>query len=282
MMQIPAFLNDEYMPLDACRISPLDRGFIFGDGVYELIPVYRRKAFRLQQHLLRLARSIEQVQIRNPYTYAQWDGLVENLINQSSSTELAVYIQVTRGVAARNHVFPEDTSPTVFAMANPLPGITDEQLHKGVALRTTEDMRWQRCDIKVTGLMPNVMAKQEASQDGAAEAILVRNGHALEGSSSSLFVVREGEVYTHPKDNLILPGITRDFILELLDELSLKYHEQAIPESWLYVADELWITSSAQEILSATTINQRAVGDGVPGKLWKDVYALYQQRKVEG
>ena len=254
MTQIPAFLNDEYMPLDACRISPLDRGFIFGDGVYELIPVYRRKAFRLQQHLLRLARSIEQVQIRNPYTYAQWDGLVENLISQSSSTELAVYIQVTRGVAARNHVFPEDTSPTVFAMANPLPGITDEQLHKGIALRTTEDMRWQRCDIKVTGLMPNVMAKQEALQDGAAEAILVRNG----------------------------PGITRDFVLELLDELSLKYHEQAIPESWLYVADELWITSSAQEVLSSTTINQRAVGDGVPGKLWKDVYALYQQRKVEG
>ena len=280
MAQVPAFLNDAYMSLEACRISPLDRGFIFGDGVYELIPVYGRKAFCLQQHLVRLARSIEQVRMHNPYTQSQWEDMVENLIQQAISPDLAVYIQVTRGVATRDHGFPESTSPTVFAMANPLMEIPNEQLQKGVALVTVDDIRWQRCDIKVVDLLPNILAKQDALQAGAAEAIMVRDGFALEGSSSNLFVIRKGEVYTHPKDNLILPGITREIILELLGALGLKFHEQAIPENWLYLADELWITSSAREILAATTIDHHTVGDGVPGKLWKDVYALYQQRKV--
>ena len=275
-------MNGEYMPLEACRISPLDRGFIFGDSVYELIPVYHRKAFCLQQHLARLARSIGQVRIHNPYTRAQWEAIIENLVQRSDSTHLAIYIQVTRGVAARDHVFPENTGPTVFAMANPLMNIADEQLQKGVALVTAEDIRWQRCDIKVTGLLANILAKQDALQACAAEAIMVRNGFALEGTASNLFVVRDGEVYTHPKDHLILPGVTRDFVLELLNELGLKCHEQAIPEEWLYLADEIWVTSSAKEVLAATKINQHAVGDGMPGKLWKDVYARYQQRKVQG
>ena len=280
MAEIPAFLNNEYMPLDACHISPLDRGFVFGDGVYELIPVYDRKAFCLQPHLERLAHSLEQVCIQNPYTHKQWQGIIENLIRQSDGADLAVYIQVTRGVALRDHGFPENTSPTVFAMANLLADIAEEQLQKGVALSTVEDTRWQRCDIKVIDLLPNVLAKQSALQANAAEAIMVRDGFALEGSSSNLFVVRDGEVYTHPKDNLILPGVTRDVILELLRVLGLKYHEQTIPENWLHTADELWITNSAKGILAATTVNQCPVGNGTPGKLWKDVYDLYQQRKL--
>ena len=282
MAEIPAFLNDEYMPLEACQISPLDRGFIFGDGVYELIPVYDRKAFCLQPHLVRLARSLEQVHIQNPYTHKQWEGIVENLIRQSNCIDLAVYIQVTRGIAPRDHGFPENTSPTVFAMANLLADIADEQLQKGIALNIVKDTRWQRCDIKVIDLLPNVLAKQSALQAGAAEAIMVRDGFALEGSSSNLFAVRDGEVFTHPKDNLILPGITRDVILELLGGLGQKCREQAIPENWLYEADELWITSSAKGILAATTVNQCPVGNGAPGKLWKDVYDLYQQRKLLG
>ena len=280
MIQIPAFLNGEYMPLEACRISPLDRGFLFGDAVYELIPVYARSALCLQRHLTRFARSIEQVRIRDPYTNTQWIAIVENLIQQSDDADLTVYIQVTRGVAKRDHTFPENVDPTVFAMANPLVRIADEALQNGVALITVKDIRWQRCDIKVTGLLANVLAKQDAFQSSASEAILVRDGFALEGSGSNLFVVREGTVYTHPKDNLILPGITRDFILELLSELGLEFREQAIPEEWLYSAEEIWVTGSAREILAATKINQHVVGKGVPGELWKDVYALYQKRKV--
>lgn len=254
---------------------------MFGDGVYELIPVYHRKAFCLQQHLARLARSIGQVRIHNPYTQAQWETIIENLIQRSDSSQLAIYIQITRGVAVRDHVFPENTPPTVFAMANPLMNIEDELLQKGIALVTEEDIRWQRCDIKVTGLLANVLAKQDALQACAAEVIMVRDGFALEGAASNLFVIRDGEIYTHPKDNLVLPGVTRDFVLELLNGLGLKYREQAIPEKWLYLADELWITSSAKEILPATKINQHVVGEGMPGRFWKDVYALYQQRKVQ-
>ena len=280
MIQVPAFLNGEYMPLEACRVSPLDRGFVFGDAVYELIPAYARRAFCLQQHLARLERSLGQVHIQNPYTRTQWETMIGNLIQRSESADVAVYIQVTRGVATRDHPFPENAVPTVFAMANPLASIADETLQNGVALITIKDIRWQRCDIKVTGLLANILAKQDALQSSASEAILVRDGFALEGSSSNLFVVREGVVHTHPKDNQILPGITRDFVLELLTDLGREYREQAIPEDWLYSADEIWVTSSAREVLPATKIDQHVVGDGVPGKLWRDVYALYQERKA--
>ena len=267
------------MPLEACCISPLDRGFIFGDAVYELLPIYKNKPFYLQQHLSRLERSINEIRIHNPYSRSEWQAIVEKLIQQSSSEDLAIYIQVSRGIAPRDHVFPEGTDATVFAMANSLAAVPVEQLQNGVALITAEDMRWQRCDIKVTSLLANVLAKQDALQAAAAEAIMVRDGFALEGSASSLFVVRNGKVYTHPKDHLILPGITRDFILELLTELEIQYKEQAIPKEWLYSSAELWITSSAKEVLAATKIDQHVVGNGMPGEVWKKVYDLYQRRK---
>ena len=269
------------MPLEACRISPLDRGFIFGDGIYELLPVYKKQAFYLQQHLTRLERSIGEIRINNPYTRSEWETIVENLIQQSSGEDLAIYIQVTRGIAPRDHVFPEGTDATVFAMANPLASIPEDQLQNGVALITAEDIRWQRCDIKVISLLANILAKQDALQASAVEAIMVRNGYALEGAASSLFVVRDGVVFTHPKDNLILPGITRDLILELLDELGVTYIEQTIPKEWLYSSDELWITSSAKEVLPATKIDNRVVGSGMPGEIWGKTYALYQQRKIQ-
>ncbi len=281
MAQIQAFLNGEYMPLEACRISPLDRGFIFGDGIYELLPVYKRKAFYLQQHLTRLERSIGEIRINNPYSKSEWETLIETLIQQSSGEDLAIYIQVTRGIAPRDHVFPEGTNATVFAMANPLASTSEDQLQNGVALITVEDIRWQRCDIKVISLLANILAKQDALQASAFEAIMVRDGYALEGAASSLFVVRDGVVFTHPKDNLILPGITRDFILELLDELGIAYNEQAIPKEWLYSSDELWITSSTKEVLAATKIDNRVVGNGMPGEMWGKTYALYQHHKTQ-
>lgn len=280
MASAQAFLNGAYKPLESCCISPLDRGFIFGDGIYELLPVYQGKPFRLSQHLSRLQHSMRAVRIDDPYSEHQWNAIVDTLIQRSNSKDLAIYIQVTRGVAPRDHVFPEGVDATVFAMANPLVAVPEEQLQNGVALITVDDIRWQRCDIKVISLQANILAKQDASQASAAEAIMLRDGNALEGAASNLFIVRDGKVFTHPKDNLILPGITRDFILELLDELGLTYIEQPVPVEWLRTADEVWITSSAKEILAATKIDDQIIGDGAPGEIWKKVHALYQRRKT--
>ena len=280
MGQTQAFLNGEYLPLEKCRINPLDRGFIFGDGIYELLPIYNKKPFYLQQHLARLERSIREIRINNPYTISDWGKIISTLIEKSDEDDLAVYIQVTRGSGPRDHIFPEASAATVFAMANPLPVITEALLQKGVSLITVDDIRWQRCDIKVISLLANILAKQDAHLQNAAEAVMIRNGNALEGAASNLFLVRENCVYTHPKDNLILPGITRDFVLELLKEINIDYKEQTIPKEWLYTSDEVWITSSTKEVLAATKIDDQIVGTGFPGDIWKHTYSLYQQRKV--
>ncbi len=280
MVSVAAFLNGEYMPLEECRISVLDRGFIFGDGVYELITVYKNNAFYLTQHLERLYRSMAEIKIASPYSEVEWKMLINNLIQQSEHDDLAIYIQVTRGVAPRDHFFPKSTQATVFAMANPFPHVLNEHLKKGVELITSNDIRWKRCDIKGISLLANILAKEEAAQASAVEAIMVRDDYALEGSASNLFVVRGGVVYTHPKDNLILPGITRDFILELLDELGIECKQRCIPKDWLYSSDEIWITSSTKEVLAGTKIDGKWVADGKPGKLWRKIYNLYQQRKV--
>lgn len=280
MVSIPAFLNGKYLPLEECSISVLDRGFIFGDGIYELLTVYKNNPFYLDQHLARLQRSLAEVKIADPYDEKEWRKLINALIQQSEHEDLAIYIQVSRGVAPRDHFFPESIQPTVFAMANALPLVPKQQLEQGVELITSDDIRWQRCDIKVTSLLANILAKQEAAESSAIEAIMIRDDFALEGSASNLFVVKEGVVYTHPKDNLILPGITRDFVLELLQELDIEYKQQRIPKDWLYSADELWITSSTKEVLAATKIDQQSVANGMPGELWQKTYDLYQQRKL--
>jgi len=240
---VPAFLNGRYLPLEDCTISVLDRGFVFGDGIYELFTVYNKQPFCLEQHLNRLQRSLAEVKIDSPYSEEDWRKLI-------------------------------------FAMANALPLVPAEQLQNGVELVTCEDIRWQRCDIKVTSLLANILAKQHAAESSAIEAIMIRDDCALEGSASNLFVVREGVVYTHPKDNLILPGVTRDFVLQLLQELNIEYHEQAIPKDWLFLADEVWITSSTKEVIAATKIDKQVVANGKPGMLWEKTYQLYQQRKM--
>lgn len=280
MSSIPAFLNGEYLPLEECRVSVLDRGFIFGDGIYELITVYQNQPFYLDQHLVRLQHSLSEIKVVSPYSESEWKALIANLIQQSEYQDLAIYIQVTRGVAPRDHVYPENMQPTVFAMANALPVVPKEFLETGIELVTTMDTRWQRCDIKAISLLANILAKQEAVQAHAVEAIMIRDDCALEGSASNLFLVRNGIVYTHPKDNLILPGITRDFIIELLEELEIECKAQEIPKDWLYSSDELWITSSTKEVLPATKIDQKLIADGKPGEIWRKTYDLYQQRKM--
>ena len=279
MAYIPAFLNGEYLPLEECRVSVLDRGFIYGDGVYELIPAYKNNIFYLPQHIERLQNSMSAIQLQSPYDKFGWQTIIDTLIQQSEADDLAIYIQVTRGVAQRDHVFPKVIQSTVFVMANPLPVIPSEYLENGVELISSNDIRWQRCDIKAISLLANILAKQEAAEASAIEAIMIRDGYALEGSASNLFLVREGIVYTHPKDNLILPGITRGFVIELLDELGIECKQQHIPKNWLYSSDELWITSSTKEVLAATKIDQKIVADGRPGEIWRKTFNLYQQRK---
>lgn len=280
MTSVPAFLNGEYLPLEKCHVSVLDRGFLFGDGIYELITVYQKKAFYLDQHMDRFQRSMAEIKVVSPYSNSEWKALIDNLIQKSELDDLAIYIQVTRGVAPRDHVFPDATQATVFAMANPLPKVPSEYIEDGVELITANDTRWQRCNIKGISLLANILAKQEAAEADALEAIMIRDDYALEGSASNLLLVRDGIVYTHPKDNLILPGITRDFILELLEELGVECKQQRIPKDWLYSSDEVWITSSTKEVLAATKIDQRKIADGKPGKIWQETYNLYQQRKM--
>ena len=274
-----AYLNGDFLPIEECKVSVLDRGFIFGDAIYELIPVYNKKPFYLQSHLNRLKRSLDQVQIKNPNNDASWLELINRLIEHSGLDKLSVYIQVTRGVAPRDHAFPTNVTPTVFAMTNPWPPIDDDMYVKGLTAVTVPDMRWDRCDIKVTSLLANVLKKQEAVTGAAQEAILIRDGYVLEGSATNVFVVKDGKVNTAPKNNMILPGITRDVVVDLLHENNIPLEEEAVTKEQLYEADEVWITSSTKECVPVTTIDANPVGDGQPGVLWKKVFNYFQQIK---
>lgn len=275
-----AFLNGEFLPLDQCMIPVMDRGFIFGDSIYELIPVYARQPFRMAQHLARLQRSLNEVHIVDPFGVTSWLEMVQQLIANVSWDDSFVYIQVTRGVAPRDHAVPENCQPTVFAMIKPLPLIDENIYQHGLRATLLEDIRWDRCDIKVTSLLANILLKQKAIDAGSHEAIFIRDGKVLEGSASNIFVVVDGRIYTAPKNNLILPGITRDFILELINDLSLDCVEQALDASRLSAAQEVWMSSSTKEVLPITTLNGEAVGDGRPGKLWKQVYEAFQSKKM--
>ena len=274
-----AYLNGDYLPIEECKVSVLDRGFIFGDAIYELIPVYQSKPFCLEAHLARLARSLDQTKISNPYTNEVWTQVINNLINESGLTHLSVYLQVTRGVAKRDHAFPSNTAPTVFAMTNAWPEMNSDMHEKGLSVVTVDDMRWDRCDIKATSLMANIMKKQQAVESDADEAVLIRDGYVLEGSSTNVFIVKGNQVLTAPKNNLILPGITRDVVVELLNDNNIALLEQAPTKQQLEQADEVWITSSTKECAPVTTVDGSPVGNGKPGELWRKVHSLYQERK---
>ena len=274
-----AYLNGDYLPIDECKVSVLDRGFIFGDAIYELIPVYNSKPFYLDAHLKRLARSLTQTKIANPHNDDEWVQIIHHLIEQSGLQQLSVYIQVTRGVAPRDHAFPDNTTPTVFGMTNPWPALNQDVYAKGLSAVTAQDMRWNCCDIKVTSLLANVLKKQEAIEHDAHEAILIRDGYVLEGSATNVFIVKDRQVITAPKNNLILPGITRDVVVEMLNENNIPLLEQAPTESQLRQADEVWITSSTKECAPVTTVDGKPVGKGKPGELWQKVFDLYQARK---
>jgi D-alanine transaminase len=244
------YLNGEFMPADEARIPVLDRGFIFGDGVYEVIPVYSRRPFRLVEHFQRLQRSLDAVRIANPLSGPEWVRLIDEIVARNPGEDQSVYLQVTRGVAKRDHAFPKDAKQTVFVMSGPLSTPGPDKIEHGVAAVTTTDYRWLRCDVKSVSLLANCLLRQHAVDAGAEEVVMLRDGYLSEGSSSNVFAVRNGVLLAPPKNHLVLPGITYDVILELAAATRLPVEVREIPEAEVRGADELWLTSSTKEVLA--------------------------------
>lgn len=276
-----AYLNGNYLPRDEARISPMDRGFLFGDGAYEVIPVYSRRPFRLEQHLARLERTLAALELANPLTREQWAGVVEQLVASHGSEDLGVYLQVTRGTAqVRDQAFPvPPVAPTVFAYADRLPTPSAELLEQGAAVMTAEDFRWLRCDLKTVSLVANVLLRQASVPAGCAETLLLRNGYVMEGSASNILVVQDGTLLAPPKSHLMLPGVTYDVVLELAQANGIAVAQRPVSEAELRSADEVWITSSTKEVLPVTRIDDAPVADGRPGPLARRMIALYRDFK---
>jgi D-alanine transaminase len=280
------YLNGEYMPIEEAKISVLDRGFIFGDGVYEVIPVYSRKAFRLADHLRRLQHSLDGIKLANPHSNGEWTKLINELVARNAEQDQYLYLHITRGVAKRDHAFPNPpVKPTVFMLSNPLLVPSPTLLQSGVACITAPDNRWLRCDIKAIALLPNVLLRQMAIDAGAMETILFRPGlttedaFMTEGAASNIFVVKNGKLFAPPKDNLMLPGITYDVILEIAAANGIPYEVRKIGVAEVFAADELLLTSSTKEVLPITQLDGKPVGTGKPGAIFARLHKLYQDFK---
>lgn len=275
------YLNGEFLPADQAKVSVLDRGFVFGDGVYEVIPAFGGHLFRLGQHLDRLDRSLAGIRLENPLPRAQWISVLEEVVrrNQSGSADLSVYLQITRGVAKRDHGFPPGVPATVLVMCNPIGPLPAATLEHGVAAITLDDIRWLHCNIKAITLLPNILLRQQALDSGAVEAILIRDGIVTEGAASNVFMVKDGVLRTPPVGPRLLPGITRDLVVELAHANGIPCDEAEFRVADLRAADEIWLTSSTKEILPVTQLDGAMVGTGTPGSLWRRMFDLYQDYK---
>jgi D-alanine transaminase len=273
------FLNGQFLALEEAKIPVLDRGFIFGDGVYELVPVYSRVAFRLDEHLARLERSLGETRIRNPYSRSQWRDIIYRLVDAQAFDDQGVYFQVTRGVAKRDHAFPKDAEPTVFMMSNPLVTPPKELVQRGASAVSAQDNRWLRCDIKSISLVGNCLLRQLSAEQGAVETILFRDGRLTEASASNVFVVKQGVILSPAKTNLILPGITYDVVCELARANGLPLELRDVAEAEVRSAGELWVSSSSKEVLPVVSLDGRRVGEGRPGPVFARMYQLYQEFK---
>ena len=273
-------LDGQRLPLRDARISPLDRSFLFGDGVYEVIPVYDGRPFRFETHHARLARSLAALRIRDPHDAAGWLALVQDLVTANGGGDQYVYLQVSRGAdVGRNHAPFPDVPPTVFVYCAEWPATAPATLSQGVACITTADTRWARCDIKSVALLANVLLRQQAIDAGCAEAVLLRDGRLTEASASTVHVVLGGTVVTPPNSNLILPGTTRTVVHELLDSLGIPRRTADVSESELRGADEIWLAAATREVQPVTRLDGQPVGSGVPGPLWRRVHEAYQRLK---
>jgi D-alanine transaminase len=276
-----AHFNGQLLPLDQIHISPLDRGFIFGDGVYEVIPVYAGAMLRGREHFERLQRSMDEIQLKNPHTVDEWMGIAQKLLEHHPGNQ-SVYIQVTRGAPKkRDHVIPKDLEPTVFMMCYPLASPSAQAIENGVACVTAPDFRWEKCHIKSTSLLGNVLARQISAEAGATETIMIRDGHVTEASASNVFVAKNGVVAAPPRDNLILLGITYDLLTNLAAQGAVRLEIRPIAEAALRSADEVWLSSSTKEVLAVTTLDGKPVGSGKPGPLFRRMHALYQEHKAQ-
>jgi D-alanine transaminase len=273
------YLNGKFMPIEEAYVPVLDRGFIFGDGVYEVVPAYSKHPFQLAEHLRRLQYSLDKVRITNPHSDAEWTQLIAEIIKRNNGDDQSVYFQITRGVAKRDHAFPKGVTPTVFMMSNPLVTPSPALVDSGVACISAEDYRWLNCDIKSVSLLGNCMLRQLSADVDAVETILFRDGRLTEASSSNVFIVRNGVVLTPPKDNLVLPGITYDVVLEIARAREFEVEVCDVTEADVRSAEEIWLTSSNKEVLAVTTLDGKPVGDGRPGPLFRRMHALYQQFK---
>ncbi len=280
------YLNGAFMPLEEARVPVLDRGFVYGDGIYELIPVYSRQPFRLDDHLGRLQSSLDAIRLANPHTPDAWRQLLAEMIALQDFADQSIYIQVTRGTPApgqplRNHAFPEHTSPTVFMLSQPLVTPTFEQKAAGVCAITTSDTRGQHCNVKAISLLANILLRQQALEADCAEAVLLRDGFLTEGAASSIFIVSQGVLMAPPPSTWMLAGITYELVLELAAANGLAHEVRAISEAELRSAEEVWMTSSTKEIMSIVKLDGVPVGAGVPGPLAKRMDALYQAFKQQ-
>lgn len=278
------YLNGEYTPLAEAKISVLDRGFIFGDGIYEVITVYGGKLFRFDQHLARLSRSLAKIGMGNPHTREEWLAIARKLVSayaaQTGVKDQMVYLQVTRGVAKRDHAFPKDVPQTVFAMTNALPKASAEQRAKGVACVSTNDFRWHKGDIKSTSLLGAVLARQMSAEVGATETIMFRDGYLTEASASNVWMVKNGVLEAPIKDHLKLEGIRYGLLEEICAAKGLKLELREITEREVREADELLLTSATKEVLPVTRLDDKPIGSGKPGPVYEKLFAWYQEAKL--
>lgn len=275
------YLNGSYLPMMDSQISTQDRGFLFGDGVYEVIPVYQRKLFRFDAHIQRLKNSLKSTSITNPFSDPEWLEMLETLIAKHDWQDQYIYLQVTRGVQMQRDHLPADClTPTVYAYTNPLKAVADNIIENGIKVVTLDDIRWLRCDIKAVTLLPNVMMKLAAKSQGADDAVLItKKGWVSEGTASNTFIVKDGVLITPPNSNKILPGITRMVIESIATEHNIPMIEKNITLDDLNSADEIWLSSSTKEALPVTQLNGQAVGNGKPGATWLQMREYYQQHK---
>lgn len=287
MNDLLCYLNGETTPISQAKVSVLDRGFIFGDGVYEVVPVYGRRLFRFDEHMARLNRSLTKLRIDNPHSRDEWLALCRRLVasvaDATGSDDLLAYIQVTRGVAPRDHVMPPGLTPTVFMMVNPMKPATAEQRRQGVACVTARDFRWERGDIKSISLLGNVLARQISADHGALETIMFRDGFLTEAAASNVWIAHEGALLGPPKSEHVLEGIRVELLRELCEECGIAYNLRPISEADVLAADEVMLSSATKEILPVTRIDGEGVGHGAlrgkPGPVYARLYEAYQQAK---
>ncbi len=275
------YLNGRYLPVEEATVSVMDRGFLFGDGVYEVVPVFGHKLLRLDEHLARLQNSLNRISLSNPYSDTEWAEIFSVLLNKNKGKDRAIYLQISRGAyATRNLSINTDYPPTVFAMVLQVTPPDIEVVSAGISVITVDDFRWNACDIKSTSLVANVMLKQQASEAGVEDAILIRNGIVTEGTASNVFLVKDGMLITPPTGHQLLPGITRDLVIEIAENNAIVVQQREIKEAELYRADEIWMTSSTREIAPVIQLNDKTVNSGVAGSMWKRIMDLYQQHKA--